>query len=76
MNTTVRITNTYADRESVDIWQVPSPADTSSETVADWWDDVVFPLTGDGRGGYAVSEATVESSDLPELVGQTTEWEG
>lgn len=52
------------------------------ETSADWWQDVVFPLTGDDHKCDAATEngyheATIVMIDDPELrPGDTMTWEG
>lgn len=43
----------------------------------EWWQDVVFPHTGSGKGGHDYVEAKITSApNLPTLVGQSTSWEG
>ena len=74
MPTIVSITNVYADRKNESIATVESPTDVRQ--LDDWWYDVVFPLTGDGKGGYSVTRALVVSSDVLGLPGKTFEWEG
>ena len=79
MPTIVMIENTYADRSNTETVTVESPnpvAPFTTDDLEDWWEDKVFPHTGDGGGGYAVYTATVMSSDVPGLVGLTWSWEG
>ena len=44
----------------------------------DWWEEVVFPETGDGHGidfdGGSCYTATILQSDVPGLAGETYEW--
>ena len=47
----------------------------------DWWEEVVFPHTGDGHGADhpelgTFYTATVQRSDVRGLAGQTREWGG
>lgn len=81
MNTvTVLIENTYTcGRESSSEEQVPYPE--PGQDLDDWFDDVVNPLTGDGHpcgsSEHALYEATIIAApDRPELVGETSSWEG
>lgn len=75
MTVKLLITNTYADRENTSRVEVADPVDVRD--LEDWWEDVVFPETGDGRGGDACYEAEVlECDEFPELVGLKNEWDG
>ncbi|MFD7161409.1 hypothetical protein ACFV9C_42960 [Kribbella sp. NPDC059898] len=76
--TIASIENFYPDRQSWAYVVVECPADLTPEGIEDWWEDVVFPHTGDGRGQreYAIYTATVMVSDLPELAGLVCEWDG
>lgn len=76
MTTTVRIKNVYADREHIEKVTVPSPKSLAGNDVAEWWNEAVFPHTGDGRGGYSVVTAKVTESDMPVMVGKSWAWEG
>jgi hypothetical protein len=78
MPTQVIITNTYPDRSNTETVTVPDPESLSPEDLEDWWEEEVFPHTGDGRGSndYAVYTATVTESDVPGLVGKWNEWDG
>jgi hypothetical protein len=40
----------------------------------EWFEEIVFPETGDGKGGDGFYAAEVIESDLPELIGKTAEW--
>lgn len=76
MSTQVTLTNVYADRSNFTVETVDSPTDITD--LEDWWEDEVFPLTGDGNGQseYAIYEAVVTQSDIPELVGKRYGWDG
>jgi hypothetical protein len=75
----VEITNTYADRENTEVVEVSEPAGVDEETLEEWWEDEVFPHTGDGYGdsetGYYEAKV-LGSVTFPELVGKTCEWDG
>jgi len=79
MTVTVKIENTYEDgHESVVEVEVenPEPEDDDLDT---WWEDVVFPLTGDGHGAKhpklgCFYEATVIRADDQRMVGHTRDW--
>lgn len=77
-NTRVEITNTYADRSNSTVEWVTSPESLDELDLQDWWEDIVMPLSGDGKGGseYAVYEAVVTKSDVPGLVGKRYESAG
>ena len=71
----VRIHNSYSDgHESTVRVAVEDP----TGDLNDWWDAVVWPLTGDGHGidtgADACYEATIEGADDEALIGQTYEW--
>jgi hypothetical protein len=78
VNVTVRIGSHYADGHS-SVRQVTLEAPTSDGLEA-WWEDVVYPETGDGHGerfpklGHCY-DAEVIAGD-PLLVGLTREWVG
>lgn len=82
MTVEVKIENTYEDGyESVLTFDVVDPESTEEESpeLEQWWEDEVFPLTGDGHGAKhpklgAWYEATVTAADQPELVGRSREW--
>lgn len=76
MATRVSVNSYYADRTHSTIEIVPTPADPTD--LGDWWEDVIFPLTGDGLGSreYAIYNAIILKSDKPGLVGQIHEWDG
>lgn len=71
----VQITNTYADRDNTVIVEVAVPREWPD--LEDWWEDVVYPETGDGNGGDAYTEAEVlECDTFPALVGEKWDWCG
>jgi hypothetical protein len=72
--TRLRITNTYLDRSNSTLVTVTDPEDLSD--LEDWWEDVVFPHTGDGLGGDACYTARVTQSPIAALIGQEFEWIG
>jgi len=77
----IRIENAYSDgHESVHIAKVAEPASLSERDLEDWWQDVVFPKTGDGHGqhhsGGSYYQVTVIKADTTALIGQTHEWGG
>ena len=76
MSTRVKLTNYYPDRTNSAVEIVPTPDDLND--LEDWWEDDVFPLTGDGFGESQIAtyEAVVIASDVPELVGRRNAWEG
>lgn len=69
---TVRLFAAYADG-----YEAP-PVDTDLaepvEITDDWWDEVVFPLTGTGRGGEAKYTAVVITAHTPGHVGTGKVW--
>jgi hypothetical protein len=75
---TVKIENAYSDgHESTHEAIVPPPTDHAD--LEDWWQEVVFPHTGDGHGIVASHEgscytATIIATDDPDLLGQSHEW--
>lgn len=74
---TVRIDNAYSDGyESSSLHELEVPAGAELE---EWWEEVVWPLTGDGHGaGVKLGTcytATIVAGD-PELVGESQEWAG
>lgn len=77
MSTRITITNTYPNRTNQVVETVPTPIPRPAE-LADWWEDIVWPLTGDGSGSreYAIYNAVVIESDIPALVGLSYEWDG
>jgi uncharacterized protein YndB with AHSA1/START domain len=70
----IEITNTYANRENTTVITVDDPDDIT----ADWWQDEVFPHTGDGRGQRepAWYEAEILEAQNPHHVGLTWDWGG
>jgi hypothetical protein len=74
---TVRIENAYeCGRESSETIDLPNP----TGPLEDWWEEVIFPCTGDGHPCGSKerchSEATILAADDPVLVGQTMGWQG
>lgn len=73
----VRIDNNYEDGHKSTATQTVRPP-VVGESVEDWWENAVFPFTGDGHGMRnpklgSLHEATVTKG--PDwLVGQTKEW--
>lgn len=78
MSTQVRITNTYSDRTNSTIETVPTPDLIATRGLNNWWQDAIFPLTGDGHGTsqYAIYEAEIIDSDWSRLIGLRYEWDG
>lgn len=76
----VQITNTYASRSNTEVVDVEAPDSLEEPVLADWWEDEVFPHTGDGKGGDACYEAKVvyveDLVNLKDLAGQAHEWIG
>lgn len=73
----VWIDNTYEDGHT-------SKTDVELETptgpLEDWWEDVVFPRTGDSHGansdlGFCYT-ATIVKADDRSLIGESHEWSG
>lgn len=83
---TLRIENTYEDgHESSFEVDVAEPEDVDDGEGGDqmkaWWEDVVFPHTGDGHGEEhsnlgVLYEATITRADDTSLCGLTMEWDG
>lgn len=74
----VKIENTYADgHESTVRVRVAPPADPNDEVdVDDWWNNVVFPLTGDGHSTTMNSSHEATVLEGPEgLVGEEYGWD-
>lgn len=78
MNFTVRVENFYVcgrNSTSTDLVRAPF----SGEELEEWWQDVVFDLTGDGHpcGSRedALYEVTIiDSPGSPELLGEKYGW--
>jgi hypothetical protein len=75
---TIRMENAYSDgHSSVQRHDVDAPG--QGVPIEDWWEDVVWPLTGDGHGidkdlgSYHL--ATIIEADRTELIGETFEWD-
>ena len=71
---TVKIENTYSDGwHSEAIVRVVPPSGDLDE----WWNDAIFPRTGDGHGEDGLGScytATVIAADEAELIGKSYEW--
>jgi hypothetical protein len=81
VSVTVKIENTYEDghRSTFD-YEVEDPEGSSENLMDDWWENEVFPLTGDKHGAKhpklgANYEATVIRADDEKLVGLSREWD-
>ena len=71
---TVKIENDYSDEHhSESTVELPAPTGDLDE----WWNDVVFPHTGDGHGAEgdlgSCYTATIVAGPA-RLLGETTEW--
>jgi hypothetical protein len=74
MKVTVRIENWYSDGHESKSDVV---LDYGGEPLDDFWQDVVFPHTGDGHGIDGLGScytATIIAADDPQLLGENTEW--
>jgi hypothetical protein len=77
---TVLIENTYACGQESSI-RVEVPAPRQGQNLDSWWEDDVFDKTGDGHSCGASEHALcevriVEAPGRPELISETTSWEG
>jgi hypothetical protein len=78
---TVRITNDYSDgHASNHTVALDAPTAVSDEELDEWFEDVVFPETGDGHGtdedlGYCYT-ARIVAADDESLIGACFEWVG
>jgi hypothetical protein len=78
MSATVEIVNSYAcGRESRNVVSVRNPV--PGESAEDWWEDAVYPCTGDGHDcgerEDAIYTATIVHIDDPYLsAGDSEEW--
>lgn len=76
----VLIENTYSDdHRSVETVTVPAP-DPAAPDLEDWWEEAVFPHTGDGHGIGRPDlgshhTATITEAEDATLVGLDHEWE-
>jgi hypothetical protein len=76
----VKIENTYEDGHESELEvELDAPEGRSEEELEQWWEDVVFPHTGDGHGIDepklgAWYEATIIRADDESLVGLSREW--
>jgi len=75
----VRIVNTYEDgHESCSEHRVVAP----QGDLAEWWEEVVFPLTGDGHGAanpnlgtcYEATVIACDQEEHPGLLDESWEW--
>jgi hypothetical protein len=75
---TVRIHNAYEDgHESTHEVLLDPPATLADDVVAEWWEEAVWPETGDGHGIGGLNAcytATVIAADEESLVGREREW--
>lgn len=84
MKVTVRIENDYEDGHSSQrevVLDAPDNLDFAAGlSLEDWWEEVVFPETGDGHGADSdlgsCYTATITACPNAALVGQSTEWAG
>jgi hypothetical protein len=78
MSVTVKITNDYSDghhseREVI----LPSPELPLTRPLDEWWDEVVYPETGDGHGIDGLGScytAEIIAADSESLLGRAYEW--
>lgn len=76
---TVKVENYYSDgHESTHEAVVLAPANLGPDDVEQWFEDDVYPHTGDGHGvGKDLGScyvATILATDNPVLLGLTYEW--
>jgi len=81
MSVTVKIENTYEDGHETElIIEVQDPpAGSDEENLELWWEEEVWPHTGDGYGEKHPKlgcwyEATITGADENWLVGLSMEW--
>jgi hypothetical protein len=68
---TVHIENDYEDGHHSEL-DIELPArDVIDE---DWWQEIVWPHTGDGHAGNSCYTATITKADDPTLLNRTWEW--
>lgn len=75
----VEIENSYSDGdESTKQVRVAAPENPDDEdSLDDWWNDVVFPHTGDGHSKTMSASHEAKVLEGPEaLVGATYGWDG
>lgn len=74
----VKIENSYADgHESETTVTVEPPEAFDEATLDDWWNNVVFPHTGDGYSESMSSSAEATVLEGPQdLVDETYGWDG
>ena len=76
---TVELSNTYADgHTSTRLITLPAPHDDIPQgDIEQWWEDVVWPETGDGHQGDAHYSARIVRADHePGLLTLSREWVG
>ena len=70
----VRIENAYSDGHES---QTDVPVRAPGGDIEEWWQDEVYPHTGDGHGVDGLGsyyKATIIHADEEELVGLSMEW--
>lgn len=73
----IKITNTYAGRVSTTVVEIEEAGRDDIDD-PNWWDEEVWPHTGDGHGQSesAWYDAEIIEAADESLVGQTYEWGG
>lgn len=77
---TVKITNDYSDghHSEREVVVRRAPRDLEEQTMDEWWQEFVFPHTGDGHGADSnlgsCYTATITAAHDARLVGETHEW--
>ena len=76
---TVKITNDYSDGHRSQCEElVEGPASEDADDLTAWFEDVVWPLTGDGHGAdsslHSCYTAEIISCDVKEHLGEWYEW--
>jgi hypothetical protein len=80
MTVIVQIDNAYeCSRRSISVKEVDPPPGLAPDVVEQWFEEVVYDLTGDGhdcgQSENAIYEATVIAApEMPQLVGAKWEW--
>lgn len=72
---TVKIENDYSDGHT-STREVTVGSPTPTESLDEWFENVVYEHTGDGHGGDACYTATILAAGDKQLVGKTHEWIG
>ena len=79
LGVTVRIENTYSNghESENEVFLYPEP---TLDALDEWWEDEVYPHTGDGTGEDSslgsFYTATIIAAGNPALLHQTREWDG